>query len=171
MKAILKLLTKVNDAWEWIVTKVLIVITVIMVASVFIQVVTRAINYTVIWTSDVATFLFVWLAFLGAAIAVRDNDHFVVDVFPAKWKKYYFNLLLNVLALATQLIIGYIMLRYGIDFTKSMALRMSYSLGIQLSYIVSVVPLSGCLIILGTVERILRISETSKEQEEIQNVK
>jgi len=139
--------------------------TVVMVLSVFLQVVSRAVNYTIIWTSDVATFLFVWLAFLGAAIAVRDNEHFVVDVFPQKCKTFALNLVLNILALAIQLVIGFIMLRYGIDFTKSMSQRLSYSIGLQLSYIVAVVPISGGLILLGAIERILKIGEISKEQE------
>lgn len=158
-------LKRVNDIWEWIVTKLLIVMTIVMVLSVFIQVVSRIVHYTVIWTSDVATFLFVWLAFLGAAVAVRDNDHFIVDVFPEKMKTVRFNLTLNLLALVTQMVIGFIMLRYGIEFVKSMSLRMSYSLGVQMSYIVTVVPISGGLIILGVVERLLRIGEISREQE------
>ncbi|MCI8809558.1 MAG: TRAP transporter small permease subunit [Oscillibacter sp.] len=158
-------LKRINDTWEWIVTKLLNIMTVVMVLSIFIQVVSRMVHYTVIWTSDVATFLFVWLAFLGAAVAVRDNDHFVVDVFPGTWKKFHFNLSLNLLALAAQFVIGFIMLRYGVDFVKSMSLRLSYSLGIQLSYIVSVVPISGALILLGVLERLLKIGEISKEQE------
>ena len=47
-----------------------------------------------------------------------------------------------------------------------MSLRMSYSLGVQMSYIVAVVPISGGLIILGVVERLLKIGEISKGQEE-----
>ncbi len=156
----------VNDIWEWIVTKLLIVMTMVMVLSVFIQVISRIVHYTVIWTSDVATFLFVWLAFLGAAMAVRDNDHFIVDVFPERMKTVPFNMALNLLALATQMVIGFVMLRYGIEFVKSMSLRMSYSLGVQMSYIVAVVPISGGLIILGVVERLLKIGEISKGQEE-----
>lgn len=167
IKGLANILTKINDVWEWIVTKLLIVMTIVMVASVFLQVVSRAASFTVIWTSDVATFLFVWLAFLGAAVAVRDNDHFVVDVFPAKWKNRCFTISLNTLAFLAQLIIGFVMLRYGIDFTKSMALRLSYSIGLQLSYIVSVVPISGFLILLGTAERFLKIGEISKEREEM----
>ena len=150
LKVLTKGITKINDIWEWIVVKLLVVMTVVMVASVFIQVLTRTFNYTVIWTSDVATFLFVWLAFLGAAVAVRDNDHFVVDVFPVHWKnKLGFNLALNLLALCTQFVIGFIMFKYGMKFTESMILRLSYSLGIQLSYIVMVVPISGALNLYG----------------------
>lgn len=158
-------LKRVNDLWEWIVTKLLVVMTVLMVLSVFIQVGARTIHYTVIWTSDVATFLFVWLAFLGAAVAVRDDDHFIVDVFPDKMKTFSFNLILNLLALAAELAIGFVMLRYGVDFVKSMSLRLSYSLGVRMSYIVAVVPISGGLILLGGVERLLKIGEISREQE------
>ena len=113
-----------------------------------------------------ATFLFVWLALLGAAMAVRDNDHFIVDVFPERMKTVPFNMALNLLALATQMVIGFVMLRYGIEFVNSMSLRMSYSLRVQMSYIVAVVPISGGLIILGVVERLLKIGEISKGQEE-----
>ena len=79
------------------------------------------------------------------------------------------NLVLNILAIAAELVIGYIMLRYGANFVRSMALRMSYSIGVKMSYIVIVVPISGLLIILATLERLLRIKEISRPQE-VQNV-
>lgn len=166
IKALAKVFEKINDIWEFGVTKLLVLMTTAMVLSIFLQITSRILGYSIIWTSDVATFLFAWMAFLGSAVAVRDNDHFIVDVFPAKMKTFWFNLALNVLALAAQFIIGYIMFRYGLDFVKSMDLRLSYSLGIKLSYITVVVPISGFLVLLATVERILKIVEISQPVEE-----
>ena len=164
--AVLSAVTKINDIWEWIILRILIVMTSAMVISVFVQVVTRALKVPVIWTSDMATFLFVWLAYLGAAVATRENEHFIVDVFPTKWKSFGFNLALNLLTVVIQLVIGYVMVRYGINYVKSMALRLSYSVGVKMSYIVACVPISGVLILLGTLERLLRIDIVSKKQED-----
>ena len=59
-----------------------------------------------------------------------------------------------------------IVVRYGITFTKSMSLRISYSLGIPLSYIACVLPVAGTFMVLGSIERLLNIVEISKRQEE-----
>jgi TRAP-type C4-dicarboxylate transport system permease small subunit len=48
---------------------------------VAIQVLTRfVLHVPVIWSEEVARFLFFWVALLGAAMSVRTRRHFVIDV-------------------------------------------------------------------------------------------
>jgi TRAP-type C4-dicarboxylate transport system permease small subunit len=35
-----------------------------------------------IWTEEMARFLFIWMVMLGAAVALREGSHFIVDVWP-----------------------------------------------------------------------------------------
>jgi TRAP-type C4-dicarboxylate transport system permease small subunit len=142
-----------------LISKILVVLTFVMLISIFLQVVTRLMSVNIIWTSDLATFSFVWIAFLGAAIAVTTNEHFIVDIFPEKLKTPTFEKSLSVLSLILQFIVGYVMVRYGIAFTESMTLRFTYALGIKMSYISCVLPVSGTLIITGSLERLLFLNE------------
>ena len=52
-----------------------------LTAVVALQVVTRFVIHTpVIWSEEVARFLFFWVVLLGAAMSVKDRRHFVIDV-------------------------------------------------------------------------------------------
>jgi len=58
---------------------------------VFLQVISRYVfNYPFDWPEEMARYLFVWVALLGAALALRRGAHFSIDAlvkrFPAKWR-------------------------------------------------------------------------------------
>ena len=52
----------------------------VMVAAVVIEVIARYVFHRpLLWTEEVAKLAFTWLAFLGAAIAARHNEHIRVE--------------------------------------------------------------------------------------------
>jgi TRAP-type C4-dicarboxylate transport system permease small subunit len=60
-------------------------------AVVFIQVISRYVfSYPFDWPEEMARYLFIWVALLGAALALRRGAHFSIDAlvkrFPAKWR-------------------------------------------------------------------------------------
>tara|TARA_R110002167_G_scaffold142168_2_gene330802 strand:+ start:986 stop:1492 length:507 start_codon:yes stop_codon:yes gene_type:complete len=57
-----------------------VLLLVIFLASTLIQVVTRYLGISVLWTEEVAVNSFIWATFLGAAVMVRENKHFGFDV-------------------------------------------------------------------------------------------
>jgi C4-dicarboxylate transporter DctQ subunit len=79
--------------------------------SVATQVIARYVfNYSFSWSSEFPVFLFLWVSFIAAAAAYRDNSHlsvtFVYKRFPGKLKKIllYINLILSILFF---IIVGY----------------------------------------------------------------
>ena len=61
-------------------------------AVVFLQVVSRYVfNYPFDWPEELARYLFVWVALLGAALALRRGAHFSIDALvkslPAAWRR------------------------------------------------------------------------------------
>jgi len=58
---------------------------VLIVALVFSAALLRAFNLPLVWADDVASFLFSWVAFLGADIALRHSRLVGVDILVNRW--------------------------------------------------------------------------------------
>ena len=55
---------------------------------VALQVLNRLVlHLPLIWSEEVARFLFLWVVMLGAAVSVRKRRHFVLDVTPRRWRE------------------------------------------------------------------------------------
>ena len=53
----------------------------LLTGVVALQVLTRFVLHApIIWSEEVARFLFFWVVLLGAAMSVKDRRHFVIDV-------------------------------------------------------------------------------------------
>lgn len=63
----------------------------LIVITMFAQVVFRyLLNNSLPWSEELIRFLFVWLTFLGGAIAIRDKSHIAVEFFVERLpKKFY----------------------------------------------------------------------------------
>jgi TRAP-type C4-dicarboxylate transport system permease small subunit len=65
-----------------------IVLTILMgvlIVPVTMQIVARYADFIprYIWTEELARFCFIWIILVGAMIALRENEHFTVDLLPA----------------------------------------------------------------------------------------
>jgi TRAP-type C4-dicarboxylate transport system permease small subunit len=64
---------------------VAVAVFVVLTAVVALQVLNRfVLHLPLIWSEEVARFLFFWVVLLGAAIGVRRRRHFVIDVAPGR---------------------------------------------------------------------------------------
>ncbi|MBA4493063.1 TRAP transporter small permease [Paenactinomyces guangxiensis] len=78
MKKILKLLNQVLNG-------VIVVIMAGMVSLVFLNVVLRyGFESGITWSEEMARYMFVWIVFLGAVVAVKDKSHLGVDLLIAR---------------------------------------------------------------------------------------
>jgi TRAP-type C4-dicarboxylate transport system permease small subunit len=69
-----------------------------------------------IWTEEMARFLFIWTIMIGAMVGVRDNIHFDVDLWPDMGRRG--NALLNLSGRIGVLVLAYIFIYAGIEFTR-----------------------------------------------------
>lgn len=86
----------------------------VIVCIMFTQVVFRYIfNNSLSWSEELIRFLFVWLTFLGGALAINNKTHIAVEFFiellPVKYLKYIkiFNLILIITFFASMVVIGW----------------------------------------------------------------
>lgn len=69
-----------------------------------------------IWTEEMARFLFIWTIMIGAMVGVRDNSHFDVDLWPDMGPRA--TAFLNLTGRVGILVLAYIFIYAGIEFTK-----------------------------------------------------
>lgn len=120
-----------------------------VVIFVFTAAVMRWMGSPIAWSVDVAQLLFVWLIFLGANRALRENRHIGVDFFVKRMSdktREIIDILLYVLMLGFLIYLSW----YGILLSLENAIRQINSLSISYAYISASVPV-GCFIMSITV--------------------
>ncbi|WP_163538946.1 TRAP transporter small permease [Gracilibacillus sp. YIM 98692] len=55
-------------------------------AVILIQITTRQLGISVIWTEEVANYSFIWAVFMGASVMVNRKEHFTFDLLQRKLK-------------------------------------------------------------------------------------
>ena len=74
----MKLLKILNDHFEEYLLVLLLTLDVIIV---FAQVVTRYLLHSPLaWSEEIARYMFIWLVWIGAAYAVKENKHIKIDI-------------------------------------------------------------------------------------------
>jgi|SRR5690554_5508799 len=130
----------------------------LMVLDVTWQVATRFIlNEPSSYTEELARFLLVWIGLLGAAYAYRKKAHLGLDILSQKLEGQAKRKLDIFISLVCILFSCLIMIYGG---TKLMLLTLdleqtSAALQVKIGYLYSVIPLSGLLIVLFSIDRIL----------------
>ena len=143
-----------------IMTSVLIVAMGLMVFVVTWQIFTRFIlNDPSLYSEEMAGFLLIWIGMLGSVYALITKSHIGIDIFTKnlKGKEKTISILmiysLIILFSLSVLVIGGSRL---VHLTFSLN-QISPALGIKMSYIYLVIPLSGILIIIYSIDIIRKI--------------
>ncbi len=142
----------------------------LLVLDVLWQVFTRRVlNNPSKWTEELAVILLVWVALLGAAVALGRGAHLGIDYFASKlsYKKRVFTEIISFVLIALFAI--YVMVYGGFDLVRSTLElgQITPALGLKMGYVYLAVPVSGLFMLLysiiGQVERVKAISNPSKE--------
>lgn len=109
-----------------------------------------------LWTEEIARLLLAWLVFVGAAVALRRSEHFLIDLIPSKLDARLGGVLqLLVLTLLTVvslvLVVGGIMLAYG-GLT-----RISTASGLHLAWALSAVPVGAFFMLVFSLELVVKV--------------
>lgn len=128
----------------------LVLLVVALVSSVAWQVLSRyLLEDPSPWTEELARFLLIWISLLGASLAFRQQAHLGLELLPEKLEGVsatalrYFTLAVVALFAGAVLIVG------GINLVSLTWELRQYSavLGMPISWVYSVVPLTGVLIV------------------------
>ncbi|MGD9822201.1 MAG: TRAP transporter small permease [Aminobacteriaceae bacterium] len=134
----------------------LTLMTVALFIIVGVSVFTRyCLNSSLGWSDELSRFLFIWVTFLGAAYAYGLNEHigldFVVDRVRSEKTR-------TVIRLLGEICIGvviFVIAWYGWDVAAS-ATNLSPALDIPMTFVYGVVPLTGALMLIQNILKILQ---------------
>ncbi|MCP4023900.1 MAG: TRAP transporter small permease [Desulfobacteraceae bacterium] len=152
-KILKKLDGYVTNIEEW----TLFIIVIFALISLFFNVVLRySINYTLAWSEEFVRIVIIYSTFVGASIAVKERKMIridaVVEIFPRlkPFLTHYTNFLM--------LIFSCIMVYYGYKMTvlQYVTHQKMIIMQIPLVYVYSVMPISGVLIFIRTLQVIIQ---------------
>ncbi|MGI5965576.1 TRAP transporter small permease [Anaerotruncus rubiinfantis] len=132
-------------------------------AVAFLQVTFRVFLHNPLgWSEELCKFLFIWCTFIGAILVSADNGHFCVDFFVTKCSPVV-QKILKYLSFALVALFSVILIYFGVKLMMSNTNRISPALGIQMSYIYTIFPINGVLVILHLIESIWKDAKARKE--------
>lgn len=149
------MLRQVVDRIEKIITSINVVLILVLLSALFIEVMNRYV-FGISWPQlqFVIPFCFLWSCMLGAAVAVRRNQHFEVD-FLANFLKGRAKKFHAALMTLSVLVGGLILAWVSIDFVELGLLKKNSATGIRMIYIYASLLVGGILIALMALEQLI----------------
>ena len=115
---------------------VIVLLVFCLTAVTFAQVVTRyGLGDPLIWSEELARYLFVWVSMIGAALAIREGGHFGLDLLIRRMPA--FRPILAPVVTTVMIVFLVIFLKTGIDETRlaSMQIAMTFPMRMQWAYL------------------------------------
>ncbi|SDK90856.1 TRAP-type C4-dicarboxylate transport system, small permease component [Maridesulfovibrio ferrireducens] len=130
----------------------------LMLGLIFFQVVSRYFfGHTFEWSEELARFLFVWVVFLGSALIMGESGHLAVQILPNKFKGTGIGVVIEILINLCSYAFTLLLLIQGAKMTSVMTFQIAPGLGISMSVVYSIIPISASLMMLYLFKDTVRI--------------
>jgi TRAP-type C4-dicarboxylate transport system permease small subunit len=117
-----------------------------MVVIIFAQVVARyALSNSLSWSEELGRYIFVWMTFIGSAIAVRNKLHVALDMFVVRLPRSLQKLCLMISYVSMMIFTG-VVIYGGYKFVLKGSNQISAALQLPMHYVYLVLPIGGGLI-------------------------
>jgi len=125
-----------------------VVLTIVMVAAVFLQVIFRyVVNNPLNWSEELSRYVFIWACMLGASIGIRRKAHYGLDaifkLIPVRKQK-----LVEVFLYALIGVFLLVLIYFGIKLNQEIYLQTAPGLEISMSLPYSAIPAGALLMLL-----------------------
>lgn len=146
------ILDKLSKIFKYVVTIFILALTVTVTIHVFFRYV---LHNTLFWGTEISVIFFMWIVFLGAAIAYHENMHICFDVFLSKMKPGLRKVVNLINYLFILFFMGYIVFFNFDVVTKNMG---SYTEALKLPYglVYSCMPISCFYIFIDTIAKMYK---------------
>ncbi len=147
-----------NKFWKVLdqVMDLLVTIAMIGIAVIcVVQIISRYIfKQAIVWANEASCFLFVYVVFMGAFILVRDQGFICMDLIQSKIPKkgrFLYDLFLQVLVV----VYAAVFVIFGTQFAARNSIQVSSAMHLPMNLVYSIIPFSGCLMILYSLKNII----------------
>lgn len=152
------------DILEKILTRLTQISIGLMLVIIFSQVVTRyCFSYTPSFSEELARYLFVWTVFFSLPLLTRKGGHMIIQTITSRLHggplKFF-----NIVADIFTIIFLVIMTWNGVKMTMLAHFQTSPAMDIPMSYVYWVIPLGSFVMLLYTIENLIKVWRTPKEQ-------
>ncbi len=156
MKSVLKSYSGFMDVLEKILRWIIGISMVVMVAVIFYQVVLRYVFHNSnIWSEELARYLMCYVVLFGAAIAIRKCSHLQVDFLINMLPERARCIAMTICTLAGDAFLVFFLI-HGISLCQGTTNSISSGTGIPMSYVYACLPIGAVLMLLASVEVILK---------------
>ncbi|WP_085522472.1 TRAP transporter small permease [Tuberibacillus sp. Marseille-P3662] len=136
--------------------------------DIVIQVMTRLLGISAVWTTEVAKYSFIWSVFMGAAVMLNRREHFKFDMLLNKLKGKARNVLYMINDLIL-LLFSFAIFYYGIDAVQSFWNYNWVSLPqMKMGYVWISVPIMGGTMVIYTIAHLIRTIKHFNREESVQ---
>lgn len=149
---------KIAKSWidktlEWVTITLVLAICIIVIW----QVITRFIfNNPSSWSEEISRYLLIWIAFLGGSLGLKHGTHMGLVLVTERIKNKRVRTVFHILAYLVCASIGYIFIHFGYIYTISGMKREMMCVSIPMGYVYIIMPISGVIIILNSIEIIVK---------------
>jgi TRAP-type transport system small permease protein len=103
------------------------------------------------WIPELTRHLMIWLAFLGASVALRLRGHLGLDLF-GHVRERRFQTAVELLSTAVVIAVAYVLIDQGWTLVGRVARQTSSALGYSMSYPYAAIPAGGVLMVLAALD-------------------
>ena len=168
------ILSTICDVYTKWLNRIILFLGLALMAAVSIQILGRYVPFIPLWLwpQEVVNVSLVWIIFLGSIVALREKEHFTVDVFSILMKDKkapLLNAALSVLYYGVGFVIALVFTYYGFFFFRDWGMIQESDItGINLGYIYFSVPVAGISWFIFLVESLMRdLKGQSRESQEV----
>ena len=137
---------------RWGVVLLVATITVIVALGVFFRFV---LNNSLPWTEEVAKFVMVWLAFIGAPVVLREGGHIAIDVLPTRLPSPIGPIVMMLVHVIVMVVLGVLVFQ-GWALAWNALPQIAATVDVSLFYIFLAVPIGSALMLAVSLELLLR---------------
>lgn len=148
MSPIRKALTVTEHVLGALCVAAFVVMVALAAAAVFFRFV---VNSSLAFPEEVVRYLFVWMVFLGSAVAFRRNMHAAVEMV-VNWMPQWLRHIVLTLANLLCIVFFLVLIVYGIRIVKLVYPQESPALEISMSYVYAAVPVGAAFLLLYALE-------------------
>jgi TRAP-type C4-dicarboxylate transport system permease small subunit len=156
------ILTKICDVYTKFLNVLILLFGIALLVAVTIQIAGRYVPFIPLWLwpQEIINFSLIWMIFSGSIVALRDKEHFTVDIFSVIMKDKngkIMTILLNTLYYFVGFVITVVFIRYGYVFFRDWGLIQESDItGINLGWQYASVPIAGISWLLYLIESLIK---------------